>query len=114
MSKIGDAIKKKRLEAGFSQNKLAKMAGIAQSTLNAIEGQTRYPTFDTVEMLAKALGCTLYELAGEPTEGIILRPDEQRLIEAYRAASEPIRGAVRDILHIAAEPPARRSAVGAV
>jgi transcriptional regulator with XRE-family HTH domain len=46
-----------RKAKGLSQNQLAKLAGVRQATLSAIEsGSTRRVDFDVMESIADALG----------------------------------------------------------
>lgn len=62
---IGDRIKEARTKSKLSQSKLAKMSGISQSAISAVELGSKSPTFDTLERIAKALGCAIKELADE-------------------------------------------------
>jgi len=62
-SKIGEVIKKLRLESGISQDVLSKKADLSFHTISKIEaGATPNPTIDTVKKIAGALGVTLDEL----------------------------------------------------
>lgn len=46
-----------RSHAGLTQEKLAEVAGVEQTTISQIElGKIRSPLYDTVAKLAKALG----------------------------------------------------------
>ena len=65
MCDIGGNIKQKRETLGISQNQFAKMAGISQPALSAIESGTKKPNIETVCMIASALKCTVSELLGE-------------------------------------------------
>lgn len=65
MSKVGENVKAERERQKYSQNALAKKAGIAQATLNAIEASTKNPSVDTVILLARALGVSVAYLLGE-------------------------------------------------
>lgn len=51
----GDRIKAERMKQGLSQNKLAKLANVAQSTLCDIEKNRNNPSLDTVILIANAL-----------------------------------------------------------
>lgn len=62
---VGERIKALRKERGLSQNKLAKLAGIAQPTLSAIENTTKSPNIVTVGLIAAALGVTPNALLGD-------------------------------------------------
>ena len=85
MTSIGMAIKEIRESKGISQYKLAKLSGVAQPTISAIEGndQTRSPAVDTVQKLARALHCSVAEIMGEETNGVFLDQYEERLIFIY-------------------------------
>lgn len=62
---VGERIKAIRKEKGISQNRLAKKAGIGQSTLSAIESTTQSPGIETIQLLANALRVTPSFLMGE-------------------------------------------------
>ena len=62
-SKLGEVIRKLRLEGGISQDVLSKKADLSFHTISKIEsGATPNPTIDTVKKIAGALGVTLDEL----------------------------------------------------
>ena len=59
-NKIGEVIKKLRLESGISQDVLSKKADLSFHTISKIEaGATLNPTIDTVKKIAEALGVSL-------------------------------------------------------
>jgi transcriptional regulator with XRE-family HTH domain len=60
---MGDRLKKLREEAGLSQPKLAKAAGIPVGTIRNWEQNLRVPRLDTAFRVAKALGISLDLLA---------------------------------------------------
>ena len=78
MNPVGQIVKKKREQAGLSQNMLAKKAGISQASLNALESKTNNPSVETVFLLAAALDCTVTELLGEKAENTALLTVRQR------------------------------------
>lgn len=52
-----------RNKRGFSQEKLARLAGISYNTIVKIEsGESKHPTIQTMAGIAKALGVSLDEL----------------------------------------------------
>lgn len=87
MFEVGLRVKEMRERAGLSQNRLAKRAGCAQSTLSAIESTTKKPSTETLRGIARALGCTVAELMGESADE---EPDtaEATLLRAFRALNE--------------------------
>ena len=57
--RIGERIRQLRTERGISQVELAERAGLVQPHIPRIE-QGRYSVgFDTLQAIAKALGCTV-------------------------------------------------------
>lgn len=59
---IGECIKKKRSEKGYSQSKLAQMVGIGQSMMAQIERGSKVPNMILGRDLARVLGCGMEEL----------------------------------------------------
>ncbi|MFA6304386.1 MAG: helix-turn-helix transcriptional regulator [Patescibacteria group bacterium] len=60
---IARNIKKYRLKAGLSQDKLSKLAGVTLYTITKIEsGATLDPRVETVKRISDALRCTIDEL----------------------------------------------------
>ncbi len=62
-----------RERAGQSREQLAVNSGISIYMLLKLESGERAPTFAAAVKLAKALDCTLDELAEEPKEGLARR-----------------------------------------
>ncbi|SFH22156.1 Helix-turn-helix [Desulfotomaculum arcticum] len=63
---INEHIIKLRKEKGYSTTRLAKLAGIAQSTLREIELGNTSPTFDTIRKISIALGVPPFVFAIDP------------------------------------------------
>lgn len=63
MSNISKTLRKLREERGLSQEKLARLADVANNTIIKIEaGKNQNPTFDTLKKIAKALEISIDEL----------------------------------------------------
>lgn len=88
MSMVGENVRKKREVKKISQNKLAKLAGIAQPTLSAIENSTKSPTIDTVIMLAEALQCSVSSLINEGSESDNFTSQEIKIIHDFRLLNQ--------------------------
>jgi len=68
---IAENLKRLRAARGWSQDRLATLAGMTQSCVRAIEiGETANPRTDTVAKLAQALGVTAAELVGDAGGGM--------------------------------------------
>ena len=63
-------LKKLREKKGLSQDRLAKLADVANNTIIKIEqGENINPTLDTLKKIAKALEVSLDELTGYQLRG---------------------------------------------
>ena len=63
MSNITKTLRKLREAKGLSQEKLARLADVANNTIIKIEsGKNQNPTLDTLKKVAKALEVSLDEL----------------------------------------------------
>lgn len=63
LSTIARNIRQRRKKAGFSQDKLSKLAGVAYNTIVKIEsGENLNPTIETLLKIAKALNISIEEL----------------------------------------------------
>lgn len=56
-------IREKRLEKGWTQFELAERSGVPQPSISQIEnGNRRYPTYENIKKIAKALEINIEEL----------------------------------------------------
>ena len=62
MIKVSSAIAQKRVEKGYTQDTLAKLAGISAAQMSNIEQGKNKPTSVTLYKLSKALECDFEEL----------------------------------------------------
>jgi len=63
MLNISKNLRKMREAKGLSQEKLARMADVANNTIIKIEaGKNQNPTLDTLKKIAKALGVSIDDL----------------------------------------------------
>lgn len=62
---IGECIKRKRMEMGYSQDTFAQMIGVGQSMVAQIERGTKIPNMLLGKSIAQALKCRIDELYGE-------------------------------------------------
>lgn len=67
---LGQNLKKLREKKGLSQDRLAKLADVANNTIIKIEqGENINPTLATLKKMAKALEVSLDELTGYQLRG---------------------------------------------
>jgi transcriptional regulator with XRE-family HTH domain len=84
--KLGQRIRKVRMEHGVKQKDLAKTVGISQGALTNFELGRRKISLEWIFKIAKALDVPVCYLLGvaEPAAGGDLAPKEHRLVRAYR------------------------------
>lgn len=90
MSSVGERIKKRRTELGWTQDQLAQKAGISKSFLSDLENGKRSVSADNLLDIARVLTLSLdYLMKGEETEpksaevqipaSLVAFADEERL-----------------------------------
>ena len=63
MSNIAGNLRKLRRAQGLSQERLARLANVANNTIVKIEaGKNKNPTLDTLKKIVKALGVSIDDL----------------------------------------------------
>ena len=62
---IGERLREYRLSKKMTQVELSRLSGVKQATISALENGYNSPTTPTLEMLSKALDCTVSDLLGE-------------------------------------------------
>ena len=89
---IGEIIKKLRIEAGYTQDELAKLIGYkSRATINKVETGEREATQSMVAKFAKVFNTTPSVIMGWETpsnNAENLSADEQKLIDNYRSLNE--------------------------
>ena len=105
MSKIGDKIKERRLELGYSQEELAKKLGYtSRSTINKIENGTNDIVQSKVVEFATALDTTVAYLMGwseEDSPNMMRLSDIEHDVDvAFRKADDLTKQMVLRVLNI--------------
>jgi len=95
MNTPGERIKERRTQLGISQGGLARLAGMAQSTLSELErGDSKLPSADNLMRLAKVLGVTqAWIVTGREGELEILTTEEEKVFSRLRKMSNSQRTA---------------------
>jgi len=60
--KLGDNIKRIRLEKDISQTEIARLLDVSRGFISSIESGKRNPTLSTITRIAKAIGVSTDEL----------------------------------------------------
>ncbi len=67
--RFGHAVRKRRVEAGFSQESLARAAKVHPTYISLIERGLRDPRLTSVQKIARALNISCAELVSEAERG---------------------------------------------
>ena len=94
-SRIKQIMKSKKI----GNKTLAEMSGLPLGTLNKIVyGDTKSPTLDNMQAIAKALNCTLDDFVEDPAERALnpLTVSEQNLLNNFRRLNDEGQGKVTE------------------
>ena len=102
MEKYVFRLKEIRLENGLKRSELARLTGIHQNTIANYENEERQAPYETLILFADFFSVSVDELLGR--EGtlspnpLIPSPEEQKLLNRYRALSQRDRDCINDIV----------------
>jgi len=82
MAAIGERIRQRRVERGWSLEMLAKRASVSRSMLSAVERGAKVPTIVVLHRIAQGLGTNMTHLLGEERTDrvVLLRREEQDVV----------------------------------
>lgn len=60
-------VRELRIKKGWSQNQLAELTGISQTTISEMENGKRNKMYNNIKKLAQVLGVTMEQLEGDDT-----------------------------------------------
>jgi transcriptional regulator with XRE-family HTH domain len=97
---LANNIKEYRRKNGFSQDKLAELAGISSQYLATIEICKKFPTPEMLDRLANALGIETFQLfdASATPEGALLRLERSVISNIEQIVSVTIKQAIANEL----------------
>ena len=78
----------------WSINRLAKRAGLSQSTLSGLFLRNNCPTIPTLERICKAFGITLSEFFAEDNTLTQLTDEQREMLDKWAALSDEHKKAV--------------------
>lgn len=82
----GIRIKEIRRNKGLTQKQLGEKCHIAESTIRRYESGNLNPKIETLQKIADALGCDIFDLTEIQTEP--LSPEQEKKLEAQNRADE--------------------------
>lgn len=104
---IGSILKKLRLQAGKTQDEVARQLKRRQQVISHWETGYAQPDANTLFEICAIYGVTVDEAFGfhqQRREGLTLSSVERRLIERFRTAEKPIREAALRLLQVEETP----------
>ena len=102
---LASRIKDLRLDAGLTQEQLAEKIGVKKQNISRYESGRVEPNIRTAKKLADALGVSLEDMAAgvssfsSPVPA--LSPDEEQLVQDYRALNKEGREYIRQTMAMA-------------
>ena len=78
-------IRKLQKERGWSEYRLAKEAGLTQSTISGLYRKNNLPTIPTLESLCKAFGITLSQFFADGNLPVDLTDEQQKMLSEWNA-----------------------------
>lgn len=81
-------IKKLQYERGWTDYKLAKEAGLQQSTISSMFRKNNAPTLSTLEAICNAFGITLSQFFADGNVPIDLTQEQRSMLENWNMLSE--------------------------
>ena len=86
-----EVIRQRRSELGLSQTDLAARVGVDRRQIRRYEAGETHPTLPAAKSIARALGITLDELAGDETHRIDLSGDWSACWQSWKDGAESVR-----------------------
>ena len=101
MREFKDIFRSLRMDKGLTQDEIATALHTTKQAVSHYERGTRYPKPDMLDAISDFFNVDLDYLTGRVTRtSRQLTDDELRVLNAYRAASDEIKTAVRAVLSI--------------
>jgi transcriptional regulator with XRE-family HTH domain len=102
---LGDRLREVREEMGLSQTELAEIGGVIRNTQGSYERGERMPDTGYMQKIGEAGADIIYILTGirATALGPMLSPEEQTLLDNFRACEEIDRNAIGQLVKRSAE-----------
>lgn len=95
-----ESIKKWRESRGMTQKFVGLSLGVSPVQVSKWEAGKTAPTIDNLVKLSRLFGVTVDDLLGLPALRKNTTPQEELVLDAFRAASPDTRSAVCAVLHV--------------
>lgn len=97
-TEIQDKIKHLMNSVGWSEYKLAKMAGLPQSTISHLFKRNNAPTFPTVSAICRAFNITMGQFFADEGEAVVLTAEQCNHLLAWGAMSDEQRAIIESTM----------------
>ena len=95
---IQNRIKHLMEAVGWSEYKLAKMAGLPQSTISHLFKRNNAPTFPTVAAICRAFNMTLGQFFAEDGEAVTLTCEQRKHLTMWGALTDEQRSIIESTM----------------
>lgn len=92
---VSERVRARRAALGWTQEQVAEASGVQAATISRIERGRIVPSLAVLSDLARALGSSVGDLAGDP---VTEDADELELLEAWRRTDRAARRPLLDLL----------------
>lgn len=83
---------------GWSEYRLAKEAGLPQSTISHLFKRNNAPTYPTIEAICAALGMTMAQFFADEGEAVALTPEQREILILWGTLTDEQRRIVKSIM----------------
>ena len=95
---VQERIKELMKAKGWSEYRLAKEAGLPQSTISHLFKRNNAPTYPTIEAICRALGITLSQFFADHGEAVVLTDEQMELLFLFGTLIEEQKQIVKDTM----------------
>lgn len=85
---IQDRIRRYMTQRGWSEYRLAKEAGLSQSTISNLFRRNNAPTLPTLETLCCAFGLSLPQFFADDTDTVVLTDRQKQLFSIWNTLTD--------------------------
>lgn len=92
-------IKNLMMERNWSEYRLAKEAGLSQSTITNVFTRNNAPTLPTLEAICRAFNITLAQFFTEGNDPVELTPEQKDLFDRWSKLSDEQRSLLLELMN---------------
>jgi len=85
---VKERIRQMMKERGWTEYKLAKMAGISETTISYSFKRNNAPSLPTLEAICRAFGITMAQFFAEGGDPVVLTQEQQTILSKWSTLNE--------------------------